>query len=243
MPQTRKRKRTRLKPGPILVLLLIAVLVSGVFFSPVTSLSNVTVVGAKAVDRTNIDSILKTLNNIPCVKVNRRWVETRVQRIEAVDHATYSQNIFGRGRLVVNYRVPVARVRSAMTVGLDSGGVMFETDELPPDLPVVVRPENAKVRQATVMSGFPAAIVADLAAKARQLAPKDKLTIWFNREGALCMSMAAGLVVFGGSEDIDLKLHTLKDLLDQRPDLFTNVETLTLTDPSHPATTYKKQRE
>jgi hypothetical protein len=120
---------------------------------------------------------------------------------------------------------------------------MFETDQLPDELPLVVRPDSAKALPATVMGGFPGAVVADLAVKARQMSPKEKLTIWFNREGALCMSMTAGLVVFGGSEDLDLKLHTLKELLDERPDMFTDVKTLTLTDPSHPATTYKKQRE
>jgi cell division septal protein FtsQ len=243
MPQKRKRKKTRLRPGPILILLVIVVFTTGFYLSPLTSVSKVAAVGVKPVDQANIDSILKTLNKIPCVMVNRRWVETRVQRIEAVDHASYSQNIFGRGRLVVTYRVPVARVRGRQAIGLDASGVMFETDQLPDDLPLVVRPENAKDLPAAIVSGFPGALVADLAVKARQLSPNQKLTIYFNQQGALCVSLSAGVVVFGGCDDIDLKLHTLKELLDQRPDLFTKVETLNLTDPSHPATTYKKQRE
>src|SRR4051812_42181857 len=120
MPQKRKRKRTRIKPGPFLVLAGGVVFIRGVFYSPLTSLSRATVVGAKPMDQPRIDEILSGLNKIPCVMVNRRWVETRVQQIESVDHAIYSQNVFGRGRLEVFYRNPVAKVKGKDTIGMDA---------------------------------------------------------------------------------------------------------------------------
>jgi hypothetical protein len=243
MRQKRKRKRTRVKPGPILILALTVVLVTGLLYSPLTSLSKVAVVGVRVEDQPNVESILATLNKIPWVMVNPRWVETRVQRIEAVDHASYSQNIFGRGHLEIHYRVPVARVRSSRPIGLDKYGVMFETDALGGDLPVVMRPGSAKDLPLTVVGEFPAGNVADLAIKARLLDPKEKLIIWFNNEGALCLNIGAGLVILGSCDDLDAKLHSLKEILDQQPGLLAKLDSLNLTEPSHPAKTYKKQRQ
>lgn len=242
MPK-RKRRRTRIKPGPILVLAVLFVLITGVLYSPLTSLSKTTVVGARPSDQSQLQEIMNHLNGIPWIMVNPRWVETQVQRIEAVDHANYSQNIFGRGSLNIAYRVPVARVKGAGPIGLDSTGVMFKTDELPDDLPVVMRPDSAKDLPMTAASGFPSTSVADLALKARQLDPQEKLNIWFNKEGALCLNMGAGLVILGSCDDLDEKLHALKEILTDQPGLLAKLVSLNLTEPTRPATTYKKQRE
>lgn len=242
MPK-RKRKRTRIRPGPILVLLLVLVLFTGLVYSPLSSLSKTTVVGAKAVDRPLIKGILAKLNGIPWIQVNPRWVETRVQGIEAVDHATYSQNIFGRGRLEVVYRIPVARVRAGKPIGLDATGVMFETDALPDDLPIVVRNDEAKDLPLTLVGSFPSQAVADLAPKAALLFPSQKLTIEFNSEGSLCLNSRGSLVILGSSDDLDQKLQSLKEILDRQPGLLARLEKLDLTEPTHPAMTYKKQRE
>lgn len=243
MPQKRKRKRTRIKPEPILVLAVVVVFVTGILYSPLTSLSKATVKGARPSDRADIDSILATLNKIPLIMVNPRWVETRVQRIEAVDHAAYSQNIFGRGHLEVFYRTPVARVRGNAPLGLDANGVMFETDSLPDTLPLVIRPDNARDLPLSIAGGFLATDVAQLAQKAHLQYPQEKLIIWFNKAGSLCLNMGTSLVVLGSSDDLDHKLQSLKDILDQQPGLLAKVESINMTDPTHPAKTYKKQRE
>ncbi|HTQ12017.1 MAG TPA: FtsQ-type POTRA domain-containing protein, partial [Fimbriimonadaceae bacterium] len=230
-------------PGPILLIGILFVFVAGMLYSPLTSLSHVQIVGARSVDQATIESILGDLNGIPWIKVSGRSVEARVMRIEAVDHATYSQNVFGRGRLVVSYRVPVARIRSGKPVGLDATGVMFMTDQLPPDLPVVTRPESANDLPVTIVSGFPSAVVAGLAVKARDMAPHEKLSIWFDQEGSLCLNMGTGLVILGSSDDLDAKLHSLKEILDGQPGLLANLESLNLTDPSRPVMKNKVARQ
>ncbi|HVT13428.1 MAG TPA: hypothetical protein VHE55_14270 [Fimbriimonadaceae bacterium] len=242
MPK-RKRRRTKIKPGPILALGIIVVFVTGILYSPLTSLSVTTVVGAHASDEGEIQGILSVLNGIPWIMVNPRWVETRVQRIEAVDHASYSQNIFGRGNLQIFYRVPVARIKANIPIGLDATGVMFKTDELSDALPVVLRPDSARDLPITAASGFPSTSVADLAQKAQALAPQGKLTIWFNKEGALCLNMGTGLVILGSCDDLDEKLHALKEILDDQPGLLAKLESLNLTEPTRPVKTYKRQRE
>jgi hypothetical protein len=242
MPK-RKRKRTRIRPGPILVVGLIVVLISGIMYSPLTSLSRATVIGAKPMDRPLIDGILANLNRIPWTQVNGRWIETHVQRIQGVERANYSQNIFGRGRLEVTYRTPVARVRGEKPIGMDLKGVMFETDTLPETLPLVVRPQSGKDVTVALASGFAAGKVADLAVQARQMEPKEKLTIWFNRDGALCLNIGSGLVILGSCDDLDVKLRSLKEILEQQPDLLGRLVSLNLTEPTRPAKTYKKQRE
>lgn len=226
-----------------MVLAVLFVFVTGILYSPLTSLSTTTVVGAHPSDQDQFHEILNRLNGTPWIMVNARWVETQVQRIEAVDHASYSQNIFGRGYLDISYRVPVARVKGNVPIGLDSTGVMFKTDELPGDLPVVMRPDSAKDLPMTAASGFPSTSVADLALKARQLDPQEKLNIWFNKQGALCLNMGAGLVILGSCDDLDEKLHSLKEILTDQPGLLAKLESLNLTEPTRPAKTYKKQRE
>ncbi|MFI5385550.1 MAG: cell division protein FtsQ/DivIB [Fimbriimonadales bacterium] len=242
MPK-RRRRRTRIKWGPILVLSLIAVVVSGLFYSPLTSLTTATVTGANAADQANIEGILSTLNGIPWVMVNQRWVETRVQRIEAVDHASYSQNIFGRGHLEIAYREPVARVRGSRAIGLDRTGIMFETGDLPANLPILIRPDDAKDLPMTIAAGFPSTNVAELAVRARQIDPQNQLVIWFNKEGALCLNIGTGLVILGSCDELDRKLQSLKEILDDQPGLLAKLESLNLTEPSHPAKTYKRQRQ
>jgi len=240
---TRKKKRTRINPGPILVLAILVVLVTGILYSPLTSISRATVEGARTADKNTIGGILGDLNRIPWIKVNPKWVESQVMRIQSVDHATYSQNIFGRGHLVVAYREPVARIRSSRLVGLDASGVMFETDQLPPDLPLITRPDPARDLPLTIVSGFPSALVADLAVKARQMAPNEKLSIWFDEGGSLCLNMGTGLVILGACDDLDAKLRSLKEFLDLHPGLLAKLDSLNLTEPSHPAMTYKKARQ
>lgn len=242
MPKKRKRRRTRIKPAPFLALGLIVALGTGLLYSPLTSLSKVTIEGAAPADRTEIERNLATLNGIPWLQVNPRWVETRVQRIQAVDTVSYSQNPLGRGHLRITYRRPVAKIRAERPLAMDARGVIFETASWPADLPTVTRPPSAKDLTLAIAGGFPGARVAELAVKARQFAPTEKVNIWFNNQGALCLNMDAGLVILGSSEDLDLKLRALKEILEQEPDLLGKVESLNLTEPSHPARTYRRRR-
>lgn len=231
-----------MKPGPLLTLAFVFVLATGLAYSPLTSLTKVSVLGVQPSDKATVEDILSTLNGIPWVMVNPRWVETRVQRIQAVDRAHYSQNIFGRGRLEIAYRTPVARVTGARGLGLDAAGVMFEMDSLSTDLPILIRPDAAKELPMTVVSGFPSSSVASLAIQARQMEPREKLIIWFNDRGALCLNIGTGLVILGSCDDLDRKLRSLKEILDEQPGLLAKLESLNLTEPSHPAKTYKRSR-
>jgi cell division septal protein FtsQ len=202
MPPNRKRKRTRIRMGPFLVLAVIGVFISGIFYSPLTSLSKVIVVGARSAHVNAIEAVLSdttNVKNIPWARMNTRWVETQVQRIQAVDHADYSQNVFGRGRLEVFYRVPIARIRAEEKIGMDANGVMFKTDELPLDLPLVVRSDTAKDLPVSIMSGFPSRKVAELALIARRMEPAEKLTISFDRAGFLRLNIGSGIVILGSS--------------------------------------------
>lgn len=240
---TRKRKRTRLNPGPIIVLALIVVLVSGMLYSPITSLSKYEVVGAHDIDKVRMESIVSRLKGVPWVKVNGKQVESEVMQIQGVESSEYSQNIFGRGRLTVKYRTPVALIRANRKIGLDTRGVVFETDSLPTGLPTVVRPESASLLPLTVAGAFPSRTVAEVAVKAQGMFPKKTVTVWFNRKGALCVNLDKAQVVLGAADEIDKKLKALKEILDQEPDLLDKLESLNLTEPTHPAKTYKKQRE
>src|ERR1044072_9499985 len=134
---TRKRKKTRLNPGPLIVLALIVVVVSGMMYSPISRLTKYQVIGVHPVDRPVIDAIVGRLDKVPWLKVNGKQIESSVMQIQGIEAAEYSQNIFGRGRLTVKYRTPIASVRSNRKIGMDARGVLFGTDSLPPGLRVV----------------------------------------------------------------------------------------------------------
>lgn len=219
------------------------VFVSGIYYSPITSLSKYEVVGARSVDRPRIDTIVGKLKSVPYFRVNGHQVESEVRQIEAIDRAEYTQNIFGRGRLTVAYRTPIAIVKSTRKIGMDAKGVLFETDALPAKLPTVVLPESATELPLTMLGPFPSGAVVELATRAKEIDSQASYTIGFDSKGALCLNVGRSKVIFGAADEIDKKLKALKEILDEEPNLLKDVQSLNLTEPSHPARTYKKQRE
>src|SRR5258708_2050430 len=100
MPRRRKRK---LRPAPILWVLLILNLVLGLFFSLVTSAGKVKVLGADPSDRARIEESLQSLLNVPCLRVNTAAVEEGIMRLPDVETATLKKNLFGNDELTLAY--------------------------------------------------------------------------------------------------------------------------------------------
>lgn len=232
----RKRaRRTRLKPGPLLGLALGANVVIATFYSPLFALSRVRVAGADPSDKARIRGLIEAGRGVPALRLQKRAIESRVQSLPAVDSASFSANIFGRGVLKVRYRRPVAQIEQRPDLALAADGVMFVPVRMPGNLPWVRMPASAAQPVAALASAWDAGPISRFAAQARGEWPQRKLEFFLDNRGALCLNMNPGAVVFGSLRNLDTKLQILRDVLDQDPDFFRKVKTLVLTSPKNPA--------
>lgn len=75
----RRRRKRSIKWGPVLVMLLLANVAAGLWFSPVTSAHSVRVEGMDASDKKAVDDALKVLQDVPYLRAKPREVESKLQ--------------------------------------------------------------------------------------------------------------------------------------------------------------------
>lgn len=239
----RKRKRTRLKPAPILWLLLIANVTAGLLWSPITSIVRARVDGARPFDEPRIRLILEKLKGIPCAQVNPHEYESAVMSLPEVRTADLDRSVFGTALLRVSYRRAVARIRNTDNLALSIDGVLFPTNE-PADekLPFLELPKDRPRVLATIASPWRPVAIADLAVKAREMWPTDPLLIQVDERGSVCLNISTGRVILGSATDLDKKLGVLRERLSQNPRELQEVEELNLTAPELPSVVRKKSQ-
>src|SRR5580693_6242422 len=106
----KKRKRISLKPAPCLWVLLGANLVLGLCFSKITSVAHARLEGVLPSDKGRIEGILAQIQDVPCLRIDARHIESLVMSNPEVDRAELSRNIFGNALLTVTYRTPTAKL-------------------------------------------------------------------------------------------------------------------------------------
>ncbi|HEY0867424.1 MAG TPA: hypothetical protein VGE01_08600 [Fimbriimonas sp.] len=237
-----KRKRTRVRLGPFLWLLLVVNTAAGLLFSPITSIARVWVDGAKPFDQPRLSRILGGLQGVPCALVKPREVESAVMSLPEVRSAELTRNIFGSARLTVRYRRPVARVRNTDNLALTIDGVLYPANELPEELPILELPRGEPHVYATIAAPWRSVAIADLAVRARESWPKEPLLIQVDDRGSVCLNIGTGRVVLGSPTDLGKKLGILQERLEKNPAELSNVAEINLTAPENPSIIRKKSQ-
>ena len=137
-----RRSRRRVRVDVVLAVLLFINIIAGLWYSPMLALRRVHVVGAQPQDQVAIEAILETNVGLAALGVRALALETSVQRLPEVDSATFTDNVFGSGRLVLHYRAPVARIGKSK-LALDEEGRVWKTRQLLDRLPSVRLPAGA----------------------------------------------------------------------------------------------------
>lgn len=230
----KRRRRLVIEWRPILWLLLVVNVASGLAFSQVTRLTKVTVEGANPADEARIREIVASVANLPSPKVNSQNLESLILDHPAVRSVELTRNVFGSGRLRVAYRRPVAVRMGRPNEALSSDGVLYRTFEPLEALPILQMPMDLPVATLTVAGGWRGEKIAWLAEEASLLTGTDSVRIAFDKKGRLTLYLGGGRVDLGGAGDLERKMDVLKERLTRDPGQLQKVEALVLVDPDRP---------
>ena len=236
----RRTRRTRLRPGPFIVIGLVVNLAAGAIYSPVTAIRRVRVEGAPEADRARLIQLLQPLRGVPCLRVNPRVFESAALQNPELRSATLSRSPFGSAVLRVARRIAVARLFARPNIGLTTQGVLYAASELPGGLPLVKLPDDTPVIGLTLGNGWRGADVAELAELVRDIPSRETVRIDIERGGRVCLNIGNGIVDLGPCRGLEAKVARLSSILRERPTLFVTVEKLNLVDVDAP--TFKPRK-
>lgn len=236
MPRRRKR---RWKPnwGPILGVALVANILAGLWFSPITSIRKLRIVGAPSWDRPRLQSEAAKLRDLASLPLNPRDLETRVLAHPSVANADFRRSIFGSARLELVYRQPIATFEGTSGQCLDREGVLFRHGGRAAETWPSIKLHASALRPAMTITGaWPAAKVASLITALPAAVPSNGLVIEVDSEGAVCLNIKqAARIDLGSVDRLAEKFRALEGLLAESPDLLQEVEELNLVEPTRPA--------
>jgi cell division septal protein FtsQ len=227
----KKRKGLRLRVEPFVVMGIVGSIFVGAFYSPLTSLTKVRVIGADKEMEAEIATILRRLRSIPALQVSPAAVETSIQRIDSVDRAVFERNLFGRATLRVTPRVPVARLADADQIAVDRFGNLYRAPNLNPNLPVLRLPSGTLQPSAAFVVANPMGHFADVCRMIQSLEFASECTLEVDSRGGLCLNVNSGRILLGNHENMDKKLDRLREVMNSSPQLFRRGTVINLVAP------------
>jgi cell division septal protein FtsQ len=230
-----KRKRTYIKPRPVIIALLVLVVAAGIWFSPVTMIRRVRVEGSLPGDQDRFIQMMQSLKGIPCAQVDPRDVESQALANSDVRSAELSRTPFGSALLRVTYRRPVARLFGSPNVLLSEEGVLYPSAQVSDDLPVVQLLHGGPPTLGTLAANWQPTSIAKLAVDARKIFPEGDVRIQEGQGGVVWLNVAAGRVILGSLDDLEAKLNTLRKRRVDFPNELSENEALDLTSPNNPS--------
>jgi cell division septal protein FtsQ len=238
MPRKRKikRKRTRLKPGPILWLLVVVNLIVGLLFSPMTAATTVDIEGARGSDRQRLQRDLQWIQGQPALRADRRGLIEQIYRRPDVRSVEFSQNLLGKGSLKIVYHQPVATLAGVEGVALTEAGTLVATPDIPEGLPVIEPFPEALAPNLALGANWDPRKVADLCRRAAAMPQLENLVITVESRLRVCLNSKNGRVVLGSADQLNDKFEKLEEILGHQPNLLSPGKELNLTAPAKPVT-------
>lgn len=207
---------------------------AGWWLSPLTAVRKVRVTGAAVSDRARIQNVLQSWRDVPFARLNVNAVEARLGSRALVNSATFNPNILGRAFVVVQNRVPLARIQNSKAC-LDRHGVVFLPDEMPESLLQVDTPNRGLLPNAGLCGPWLSSKTAILCELMKAQVPNVSALVEVGSRGGLSFQTESGAeVVLGSSESLPQKIEKLRSLLEEKPDLLNSVRQLNLTYPGSP---------
>jgi len=232
------RKRAKKRPArsravewmALWIVAFLAVLIAALVASPLTRLTIVRVSGAAAHDRAWISASLHDVSRTPALLIDVGSLESRLLR-SGVRSASFRRNVFGRARLTLNYRNPVAKMRDGRAVD-EIGTVFFLGERLPPNLQISTKVEDFSTIL-TISDPSPLRKLARLAKKLQVSMPKLAGTLEIDDKEGLSLSIDGLVVEFGDTSRLDRKVQVLADLFREDPQRAAKGGRIILVDPDN----------
>lgn len=214
---------------------LAVVIAVGLVESSLTQIVFARVTASQPGDWDRIRGILKSIDGRPALTISAYRVEQLVESDPRVAKAEFSANLFGRSRLSVAYRVPVALLATDPRFGIDETGFVFRLSEA----------ESANVAVAINLQDYsPNLTLADpsevyealiLAQNFQVEGKKLGGIVAFDAGGRLCFNVRNGaVVVFGSVDRLEEKLRVLESAIRADPGVLSRQATLNLVEPDAP---------
>lgn len=220
--------------GPILWLLLAVNVMLGLTYSPITSATQIQVVGAKAADQDRIRTALKGLADKPAL-AKKVAVLADLHRRPDLYNAELNQNIFGRASLKLTYDEPVAVLADRPSVVLTQGGILAAMTDIPAELPRLKLFDGAIDPLGTFGGRWNPREIADVCQRVVE-SDLDKTTVSVAASGNVRLQLQSGAMVkLGAVEFLAAKFEQLSRALEMRPDAFKKGAELNLVVPDKPA--------
>ncbi len=208
----------------------LATLVAALFASPLTNLTTVRVSGAAAHDQSRIRAVMEGVRQTPALAIDVGDIESRLLSPE-VRSASVRTNVFGRARLKLEYRKPVALV--AEGVAVDEIGTTFPIGaRFPPNLHISRKVEDSNTIL-TISDPSPIRRLARLAKKLQVFMPKLTGTLEIDDKEGLFLSTDGLVVEFGDTSRLDRKVQVLADLFREDPQRAAKGGRIILVDPDN----------
>ena len=157
------KKRIKRVPrwGAVLWTLFILNVLVGIFFSRVTSIRKVRVLGAASYDHMRIIHHLQSLKRIPYFNLNRDRLETLILTSNEIENVTLKTNIFCRAFLDIEPRVPVASIYGVPSLYLSKNGTVFYSRSKYQPLPNLIFSEKAQFLNTTFSAPWEYRLISD----------------------------------------------------------------------------------
>ena len=225
----RKRSRRGIAWDTVLGVLFAANIFAGLYASRLTSLIKIRVEGALPEDQTRIKGILERTHSKPALQLDRLATESAILAKSEVATAEMTRNIFGRARVAVTYRQPVAATTGRKGMAMSRDGVVFQTLQPLNGLPKVLLPEFAMSPVVGVVGPWRYREIAHLASLVKPVNDRAIVEIEATKDGGLCLNIGSKFAVeLGLPEALDAKVEYLSKQIENDPAILTKGQTLIL---------------
>lgn len=235
-----RRRRGRFSFTAFLWAALVGNVAAGLWFSPITAPRKVRVDGTPASLQGNVRAILASMRGVPCVRVDARAIETKVQALPGIRTANLTRNVFGNAVLRIETYRPIARLAGDAGLYLSEDGVVFRSREEYGPMPSLAPPEGFGQPNFTLAQSWSSQRAAQMLAKAQNagiLGPESGqgLKLSISSGGTAWMDTPFGArIEFGTTERLDEKFAKLTELLKQSPELLSENSSVRLIAPNRP---------
>lgn len=236
----RKSRTVSIPWTPILTVALIANLIAGLYYSPLTAVTKVRLMDVLPESEPAIRRALNEIKGKPALQINPNNVASLALYDTAFDDVRFESNPFGRGVVSVRYRTPVARFSGIPNVFIADDGSVFESKATFPDLPLVQVPESFREPEGSIQSRIPWGALAYLAREVSTISRPGTRTIRIAESGRISLGIDGAEIECGMAVDLERKVSNLRRLLEADPELLRQVTHLNLIAPDKPAAKLRK---
>ncbi len=205
------------------------------YYSPSTALRKVTIVGAQVPYHPYIRTSIKKVAGVPALQISSIAMEGKILATSAVESAKFSRNVFGRAKLLISYRTPVAQFESNKELFLDKSGTVFRSLSPVSNLPQIDLYEGGLRSTLTQTGLWPSRRIAWLAKESKKYDFGMRSVIEVQASGAVSLITNSRVTIrLGSSYDFESKLETLDRLIGESPDIWKRVKAINLVVPERP---------